>query len=41
MVDQLVDLLRKNNISIISMERRKASLEEAFLAILDEPSAQT
>lgn len=34
-VDRLVDQLRSRGISIVSLSRKKASLEEAFLAILE------
>lgn len=36
-VDALVDQLRRSGVSIISLSRRRVSLEDAFLALLAEP----
>lgn len=37
-IDRLLDDLRKQQVSIVSIARRRASLEEAFLTLLAEPA---
>jgi ABC-2 type transport system ATP-binding protein len=39
-VDDLIDRLRAEKISLISLERRRVSLEDAFLQIVDEQSSK-
>ena len=39
-VDELVDKLRAKNVSLISLGRKRVSLEDAFLQIVDEQSSR-
>jgi hypothetical protein len=39
-VDDVVDRLRKANISLLSMNRRDMTLEEAFMRIVEEDAAR-
>lgn len=39
-VDQLIDTLRNKSISIIELERKQVSLEDAFLHIVDDPKSK-
>lgn len=39
-VDKLVDTLREKSVSIIELERKQISLEDAFLHIVEDPKSQ-
>lgn len=39
-VDALVDSLRKNGVSLVSLQHQQVSLEDAFLKIVDDPESK-
>ena len=39
-IDGLVDRLRAESVSLVSLERRRVTLEDAFLQIVDEQSSK-
>ena len=39
-IDQLVDSIRNNGVSLVSLQRQQVSLEDAFLKIVDDPESQ-
>lgn len=40
-VDALIDSVRKQGVSIVELERKQVSLEDAFLKIVDDPQSQS